>query len=510
MTMTKKYWYEKVVKRILEANTDVLFIVDKLGFSNFSVVKSAISESYPHIVRYESEIKLRIWLRKKEKPLIVLFSYEKDIPYHMLLKYAVITLDTDIMFPLLDKKTISLVPLSNYQLVYDFYKDNIDNKVYERLSEEDTEDVIDKTVSVKDGKPLNRILELEFQIKKLLELQITGITDWIDISGKIAEAWGELLFLSDTIENNYSFEKLRNKMEKKFKAEIVNYYDDTAYGSNLPVQWNIIDRIHRNGEDKNAIICFDCMGFVEWNALKEYLNTHGGFKFDVGHSLAIIPTETNFSRTTIFSGLPPKKVLDSGIVKKMETRHEGKLFKQALEMYGIYESNVFYQKAASPNGLDVDFDSFHDFDWVGLVFTFMDTLTHNSLTTESKLIMDIREFLDKSNMQIFICKLLEQGFQVYFVSDHGSIYAKGNGLRVSKDLVDDKARRYMIFEHRKLAEEYKTENTLLLQLKNVIGDKWLLLVSGSEMFGNLSDRCLTHGGISIEEVVVPFVKVMKR
>ena len=115
MTMTKKYWYEKVVKRILEVNTDVLFIVDKLGFSNFSEVKSAISESYPHIVQYESEIQLIIWLRKKEKPLIVLFSYEKEIPYHMLSKYTVITLDADIMFPLLDKKTISLITLSNYQ-----------------------------------------------------------------------------------------------------------------------------------------------------------------------------------------------------------------------------------------------------------------------------------------------------------------------------------------------------------------------------------------------------------
>ena len=150
MNTTKKYWYEKVVKMILETNTDVLFIVDKLGFSNFSEVKSATSESYPHIVRYESEIKLRIWLRQKEKPLIVLFSYEKDIPYHMLSKYALIMLDTDIMFPLLDKKTISIIPLSNYQLVYDFYMDNIYENIYERLSEEDTENLIEKSVSAND------------------------------------------------------------------------------------------------------------------------------------------------------------------------------------------------------------------------------------------------------------------------------------------------------------------------------------------------------------------------
>ena len=144
-----------------------------------------------------------------------------------------------------------------------------------------------------------------------------------------------------------------------------------------------------------------------------------------------------------------------------------------------------------------------------MVFTFIDDLTHNSLMTKRKLVRDIQECLEKISMADLLRKLFEQGFYVYLVSDHGSVFAKGNGVRISKDLVDQKARRYIISEHRALAEEDESENTVLVQLKHVIGDSWLLLLTGNVMFGNQNETCLTHGGSSIEEVVVPYV-VVKR
>ncbi len=252
------------------------------------------------------------------------------------------------------------------------------------------------------------------------------------------------------------------------------------------------------------------MGFEEWNVLKEYLDARCSLRFTVEHTLAILPTETNYSRTTIFSGLTPKRIIEKKIADKVETRHEEKLFKRALDGCGISENDVFYQRMKGPDDIGADMDSLHDFNWLGIVFTFMDTLAHNKLTTKSKLIRDIRHFLDKSDMDRFIEKLLDQDFQVFFVSDHGNIYAKGAGIRAKKDLVNEKARRYMIFKYKELAGEYETQNTVLLQLRNIIGDQWLLLQSGNEMFGNPNHECVTHGGISIEEVVVPFVKVMRK
>jgi hypothetical protein len=400
--------------------------------------------------------------------------------------------------------------LNSYQAVYELYIDEIHENKYERLSEENTREFIDKSLMMNDATQSNRIAELKSLLEKLLEQAASGITDWIGSCGRIAEAWGELHFLVDITDNEYPLERLQERMNNNFLNGVRNYYDDTVFGSNLPVQWNVLERIRRDEGQKKAIICFDCMGFEEWNVLKEYLKNLDGIEFEVEHTLAIIPTETNFSRTTIFSGIPPKKILDTGLVNTVETRHEERLFKHALGQYGVSEHDVYYQRAASSDGLDIAFDSLRDYEWLGIVFTFMDTLSHNSLTSKSKLVNDIKEFLSKSNLYYFIQKLIDQGFRIFFVSDHGNIYARGNRVRASKDLVNEKARRFMIFDHRELATEYETEKTELLQFGNIIGDQWLLLETQNEMFDNLDQKRITHGGISVEEVIVPYVKVIKK
>lgn len=510
MTETERYWYEQIVKEILEVNADVIFIIDNLAMSDFPGVKKALLKKYSKIIPYENEIKLRILLKNEDNSIIVKFIDEKNIPYQMLSIYVVITLDTDILFPLLDRKVIAELSLNSYQAVYEHYIDDIQENEYERLSEDKTREFINQGLMMNDSTNINRIIELRSQIEELLEQQVSGITDWIGNCGRIGEAWGELLFLVDSTDNEYSLEKLRERMNNKFVNEVRNYYDDTIYGSNLPVQWNVIERIRRDGSQKNAIICFDCMGFEEWNVLKEYLDDLEGIEFMVEHTLAIIPTETNFSRTTIFSGIPPIKIPDTGLVNTVETRYEERLFKHALGQYGISEHDIYYQRAASSDGLDIVFDSLRDYEWLGIVFTFMDTLSHNSLTSKSKLVRDIREFLSRSNLYLFIQKLIDQGFRIFFVSDHGNIFARGNGVRASKDLVNEKARRFMIFDHRELATEYETEKTELLQFRNIIGNQWLLLETQSEMNDKLGQERITHGGISIEEVIVPFIKVMKK
>lgn len=507
MERINRRWHEKVAEDILKLRTDVLFIVDTSGILDFPDLIKMVSKRYPDIIHYNSEIGLRKCLKKRTEPLIVVFEIENDIPYHMLSDYAVISVDTDAIFPLLDKEALSKVSPDNFQPIYDFYVEHVEGKEYERLSIEHTADIIDKSGSSGDRRKTSRMWELEVQINELLDSPITGINEWVRVSGDIAALWGELMFLVDTSDGDYQLNDLKNQIEDKFKNEILNYYDDTVYGSNLHMHWNLLDRIYKDTGGKKAILCFDCMGFEEWNAIKEYLDGYPDFDIDVSYSLAILPTETNFSRTTIFSGLPPKKVIESGIVNKIETRHEEKLFKNALKAYNVDESDIYYQRCSIPSDIRIDIDSLHDYEWIGLVFTFIDTLTHNNLMTKRKLVRDIQECLEKSSMAVLLGKLFEQGFYVYLVSDHGSVFAKGNGVRISKDLVDQKARRYSIFKRRALAGEYENENTVLIQLKHVIGDSWILLLTGNKMFGNQNKTCLTHGGSSIEEVVVPYVGV---
>jgi len=66
-------------------------------------------------------------------------------------------------------------------------------------------------------------------------------------------------------------------------------------------------------------------------------------------------------------------------------------------------------------------------------------------------------------------------------------------IGASMDLIDEKARRFLVFKRKELAKEYEIENTPLLRLRNAIEEQWISLSSGNEMFGNSNDVCITHG-----------------
>ena len=73
--------------------------------------------------------------------------------------------------------------------------------------------------------------------------------------------------------------------------------------------------------------------------------------------------------------------------------------------------------------------------------------------------------------------------------------------------MDLKARRYLLSDKQELMEEYETEDSKIIQLKNMIGEDYLLLLTGNNMFAGKNDEGLAHGGISIEEMIVPFIEV---
>jgi hypothetical protein len=112
--------------------------------------------------------------------------------------------------------------------------------------------------------------------------------------------------------------------------------------------------------------------------------------------------------------------------------------------------------------------------------------------------------LEQSNVKNTLRILIHNGYKLYFCYDHGSVVATGNGKKVEKYLQDKFAKRACIIpkesseltEHRKLAIP-------------CIEDKILALPDGRTMFTNKGKIEINHGGITLEEMVVPFIKVCK-
>ncbi len=106
--------------------------------------------------------------------------------------------------------------------------------------------------------------------------------------------------------------------------------------------------------------------------------------------------------------------------------------------------------------------------------------------------------------------LWDKGFVTYITSDHGNVEALGIGRPAEGILAETKGERMRI---------YKDNQLLKAGSASKIGREWsniglppdthVLLANSHEAFINEGDTILAHGGVSIQEVIVPFVKIWR-
>ena len=86
----------------------------------------------------------------------------------------------------------------------------------------------------------------------------------------------------------------------------------------------------------------------------------------------------------------------------------------------------------------------------------------------------------------------------------------GNGLKPPKALVDGYARRAALFDQPALAQEYAAANGLLaFHTKTLPPDLHPVYPPGQALFAAAGMTHISHGGLSLEELVVPFVELRR-
>jgi hypothetical protein len=115
-----------------------------------------------------------------------------------------------------------------------------------------------------------------------------------------------------------------------------------------------------------------------------------------------------------------------------------------------------------------------------------------------------------------IAELLNKGFQVFITSDHGNTEAKGIGEPKQGILVDEKYKRARIYSGdggKNFREEAFNDFPESIKWPVGIGlsnDKYVLMPTAGRAYTDKGKTVVTHGGLSIEEVIVPFVEIRRR
>jgi hypothetical protein len=108
--------------------------------------------------------------------------------------------------------------------------------------------------------------------------------------------------------------------------------------------------------------------------------------------------------------------------------------------------------------------------------------------------------------------LLDHGYQVWMTSDHGNIECCGKGRPSEGVIAETRGERVRVYPTPELRSQIAGTFTFAHEWQPIglPSNYFPLVASGNDAFINPNDSIVGHGGIAVEEVIVPLVKFERR
>lgn len=335
--------------------------------------------------------------------------------------------------------------------------------------------------------------------------------DWIKLMGLVGEYSHIVHSSKDEVENK-RLNSLLNEVNQLFEVWMLQKYKTlpSLPPSPLPKMVHHIPHFissKRKQEEKVALLVMDGMGFAQWKKIKHYL-VDRGLSFEENGVFAWVPTLTSVSRQAIFSGSSPS-VFSNYL---HTTSKEEKYWKMFWENQGTLKQYVSFQKGLGKqtyNKSDIFAFNRPNIKIYGAVIDIIDKIMHGAIQGEKSLMSELDLWLNSNYLHQLLSDLQRENFTVYLTADHGNTESIGNGRLSEGVLVEQKGERVRIYSDQTLLNAAK-EKLESISWNNIglPDDYHVLLSKYGQAFVNKGDRVVSHGGISIEEVIVPIVKVI--
>ena len=259
---------------------------------------------------------------------------------------------------------------------------------------------------------------------------------------------------------------------------------------------------------KVALIVVDGLALDQWIVLRDALaGQRPQLRFREGAVFAWVPTITSVSRQAIFAGTPPLYFPSSILT----TDREPSLWTRFWTDHGLKAHEVAYAKGLGDGCLgDVrELLSRPGVRALGLVVDKVDRIMHGMELGAAGMHNQVRQWADEGFMAGLLDALFDAGFAVFLTSDHGNIEAEGCGRPSEGATADLRGERVRVYSDpilRSRVHERFPDAVAWPALG--LPDSFLaLLAPGRSAFVRKGERLVGHGGISLEEAVVPMVQI---
>ena len=461
-----------------------LLIFDAEGFRKaFDYTKMLTDASYNIVLyndieafrlRFEKEIKL------SDNKWAIIVSDDSYVPYDVRKAFYEVQLSLNTVFPKLDKSV-----LRQYIADMDIIGFTYGEVFADKCSVKDTQRFITDTVfSTANVKKYLEFCRLVLAERLSSSGESISYSEWIDIarikaSAEVYSARARLPVDWGFVDNAFAtfalgdYSKLSSQTSNAAPTILPKVFDYVAKG-------------------KAALIVMDGMSLFDFNILARHFD---GIEYEQQCSYALIPSTTNISRQCLLTGKYPIQLEDPFTLNKEE-----KGFYESAAEHGYSKQQALYAR-----GYDFQLSPFTKL--LAVVINDVDEIVHGQQQGRPGMYNDITLLAKFGRLQSLIRSLHTSGFTVYLTADHGNTPCRGIGAMRTGVEVETKAKRMLILKDFANISDMISENTVEYPGYYLDKNYKYLVCKTGISFDNKGSDVMTHGGITLDEVIVPFIKI---
>ncbi len=346
--------------------------------------------------------------------------------------------------------------------------------------------------------------------------QNASYRSWLEF----AEQIGALLYRfhrltpPDAMRLRPKVQELLKNADERLKEWCMQHYEalSSLPASRAPVMLHHVPRFlsmrRKDHSQRIALLVFDGLALDQWAQIREFLDTqHNNFLFEEFASFAWLPTLTAVSRQALFSGRRPRE-----FAKSIDTTSkEPALWSEFWKEDGLRQSEIHYRKSLKRVNQLAQLEDEISNESVkvsGVVVDMIDEFVHGAHLGKRGLLSQITDWCQTGFVDQLFRLYARHGYQIYVTSDHGNLDAEGAGRLSQGAITETSGERVRIYRSRELAATIPEDSTgFKLELAGLPADFVPFFAEARKAFVRSGDEIVAHGGISIEELIVPFVRV---
>ncbi len=289
--------------------------------------------------------------------------------------------------------------------------------------------------------------------------------------------------------------------------------------------------IVKKGE-KICLILVDNLRFDQWKALQPLIEEYYRV---VSEEIfcCILPTATQYARNAMFAGMMPGEITDMFPSYWVEEEEEGgknlqeeNLLEKQVQRLGI-PLKFTYEKINNAKGgkkLVENTANLINYDLTAVIFNFVDIISH--ARTEMDVLKELaydepayrsltRSWFEHSDLFDFMKELVAYDIKVILTTDHGTVLVK-NPVKVVGDRKTSSNLRYKqgrnlnynpeeVFEIKNPAGIHLPKTHISSSYIFASNYDFLVYPNNYNRFANYYRNTFQHGGISMEEMLVPLI-----